>query len=50
MKTSNNLNHGQFRSKLDVHLNRNIIEHQHLTMIEIGRDLNYLMFSYIRKK
>jgi len=27
MKTSNNLNHGQFRSKLDVNLNRNIIEH-----------------------
>jgi len=50
MKISNNLNHGQFQSKLDVNLNRNIIEHQHLTLTKIGRDLNYLMFSYIRKK
>jgi len=50
MKTSNNLNRGQFRSKLDVNLNRNIIENQHLTLSEIDRDLNYLMFLYIRKK
>jgi len=50
MKTSNNLNHGQLRLKLDVNLNRNIIEHQHLILTEVGRDLTYVMFSYIGKK
>jgi len=27
-----------------------IIEHQHLALTEVGRDLNYLMFSYIGRK
>jgi len=27
-----------------------IIEHQHLALTEVGRDLNYLMFSYISRK
>jgi len=45
MKISN-LN-DQFRSKLDVNLNRNIIEHQHLTLTKVDRDLNYLIIQIV---
>jgi len=34
-----------FKFKIEM-----LIEHQHLALTEVGRDLNYLMFSYIGRK